>query len=235
MGVSSALALGYGLWVSRHLPFVSDIGTLLAHRNVGDYSLSMSHFFDLTGPSFAALRLPAALAAMALLVGPVLALILRRRGHRLEATTFVALTMAIFLVAAHIALIRFESLLSSRSMADVIKRTRQPGDELIVYGDQANASSVIFYTGMQAQLVNGRSSSMLWGSFYPDVPRIFVDDEALTAEWGPAHSPHRLFLFVPPESQQHVEALLGEGHLYRMLTLADQEAGQRTLYSDRPF
>ncbi len=235
IGVSSALALGYGLWASRHLPFVSDIGSLLAHRGVGDYSLSMSRFFDLTGPSFAALRLPAGLAAVALLVGPVLALVLRRRGHRLEATTFVALTMAIFLVAAHIALVRFEPLLSSRSMADVINRSRQPGDRLIVYGDQANASSVIFYTGMQAQLVNGRSSSMLWGSFYPDAAPIFVDEDALAAEWGAAHSPHRLFLFVPPESRQHVEALLGKGRLYRMLTLADQEAGQRTLYTDRPL
>jgi len=38
---------------------VADIGTLLAHRGVGDYTLSMSHLFDLTGESFAALRLPA--------------------------------------------------------------------------------------------------------------------------------------------------------------------------------
>jgi hypothetical protein len=63
VGVLSAAALAWGLWESRHLPFVADIGTLLAHRAVGDYTLSMSHFFDLTGPSFAALRLPAALAA----------------------------------------------------------------------------------------------------------------------------------------------------------------------------
>ena len=59
----AAVALGWCLWESRNLPFVADIGTLLAHRDVGDYTLSMSHFFDLTGPSFAALRLPAILAA----------------------------------------------------------------------------------------------------------------------------------------------------------------------------
>src|SRR4051794_181287 len=57
-GVLAAGAFGWGLWESRHLPFVADIGTLLAHREVGGYTLSMSHFFDLTGPSFAALRLP---------------------------------------------------------------------------------------------------------------------------------------------------------------------------------
>ena len=41
VGVLSAIALGWGLWTSRHLPYVSDIGTLLAHRAVGDYTLSM--------------------------------------------------------------------------------------------------------------------------------------------------------------------------------------------------
>ena len=73
----SAIALGWGLWDSRNLPFVPDIGTLLAHRGVGDYTLSMSHLFDLTGPSFAALRLPAILAAIALLIGPLAGWVLR--------------------------------------------------------------------------------------------------------------------------------------------------------------
>ena len=62
IGVVSAAVLCWGLWTSRNLPYVPDIGTLLAHRAVGDYTLSMSHLFDLTGESFAALRLPAALA-----------------------------------------------------------------------------------------------------------------------------------------------------------------------------
>ena len=66
IGLAVAITLAIGLWTSRHLPYVPDIGDLLAHRGVGDYTLSMSHLFDLTGPSFAALRLPAALAAIAL-------------------------------------------------------------------------------------------------------------------------------------------------------------------------
>ena len=52
-------------------PYIADIGTLMAHRGVGGYTLSMSHFFDLTGPSFAALRLPAILAAIAFFLGPL--------------------------------------------------------------------------------------------------------------------------------------------------------------------
>ncbi len=229
IGVASAGALLYGLWASRKLPFVSDIGTLLAHRAVGNYSLSMSHFFDLTGPSFAALRLPAGVAAVALLAGPLMALVLRRRGHGFEATVSVAFTAAVFLVAAHIALIRFQPLLSSRAMADTINQItagqpRSPG-QLIVYGDQANASSVIFYTHRQALLVNGRSTSMIWGSMYPDVPPIFLEDTDLVAAWG--HGP-RHFLVVPPESDEHVQALL-RGRLIRLQVVSD-----RTLYTDQP-
>ena len=49
------------------------------------------------------------------------------------------------------ALVRFEPLLSSRSMADTVNRldssrSTMACDQLVVYGDQATASSVIFYT-----------------------------------------------------------------------------------------
>ena len=125
IGIVSAIALAYGLWTSRHLPFVPDIGTLLAHRGVGDYALATSHFFDLTGPSFAALRLPAAIAAAALLIGPFAAWLLRRRGHGFEATTSVAFTIAVFLIAAHMALERFQPMLSSQAMAEHHQRHRK--------------------------------------------------------------------------------------------------------------
>jgi hypothetical protein len=49
-----------GLWNSRHLPFVPDIGTVLAKPDLQAETLSMGHMLDLTGESFAALRLPAA-------------------------------------------------------------------------------------------------------------------------------------------------------------------------------
>src|SRR5579871_1117743 len=121
IGVAAASALAYGLWTSRNLPFVPDIGDLLAHRGVGDYTLSMSHFFDLTGPSFAALRLPAALAAFAFAVGPAVAWLLRSKRRHLAATTAIALTSTVFLIAAHIALVRFEPMLSSQDLAEKIQ------------------------------------------------------------------------------------------------------------------
>jgi len=240
VGVAIAIALGSGLWASRNLPYVSDIGTLLAHRGVGNYSLASSHFFDLTGPSFAALRLPAALAAVALLVGPLVALYLRKRGHSFESTVSVAFTGAVFLIAAHIAFVRFGPMLSSRAMADTVNRLASPGDQLIIYGDQADGSSVIFYTHRQALLVHGSSSyftpnqgshgefgsSMIWGSCYPDAPHIFLSDNDLLPMWG---SGSRKFLFVSGDYHDHVETLLA-GHLYKL-----QELSDKTLYTDRPM
>jgi hypothetical protein len=234
-GVLAAGTLGWGLWQSRNLPFVADIGTLLAHRDVGGYTLSMSHFFDLTGPSFAALRLPAVLAAITLLIGPAVSWLLRLKHKHLAATTTLALTCALFLVAAHIAFARFEPMLSSRQLADSILAKGSPADTFIIYGDQSDASSVVFYTHnflhkpadvvFQRCSPNGAGSSLLWGSCYADAPMIFLSEEALSKEWGRGQ---RKRLFAQDENQDKVEQLLG-GRLYPVKSVAD-----KALWTDRP-
>ncbi len=233
-GVLSALALGWGLWESRTLPFVADIGTLLAHRAVGDYTLSMSHLFDLTGPSFAALRLPAWLALFALLIGPVWGWVLRLKGRHMAATVSVAVTAAVFLIAAHIAFARFEPMLSSKPLADTIRRVGSPADSFIIYGDQSDASSVIFYTHdflrRPAYLVlepcspHGNGSSLLWGSCYPDAPHIFLSEDALSKMWGTGE---RKWLFAQDTNQSKAEQLLA-GRLIPVQSIAD-----KTLWTDR--
>ena len=155
IGLAVAAALAYGLYTSRHLAFVPDIGDLLAHRGVGDYTLSMSSLFDLTGPSFAALRLPASLALAAFAIGPAVAWafrskLLRARDRHLAATTSIALTSAVFLIAAHIALVRFAPMLSSQDFAARILQLEASGaisrdNTLLLYGDQAYGSSIPFY------------------------------------------------------------------------------------------
>jgi 4-amino-4-deoxy-L-arabinose transferase-like glycosyltransferase len=244
-GLAAAALLGWGLWQSRHLPFVADIGTLLAHRGVGGYTLSMSHFFDLTGPSFAALRLPAMMAAVAFFLGPLAAWRLRRKGHAFEATVSVAFTMAVVLIAAHIALVRFEPMLSSRAMAHTINRiTAAPANanaRLMLYGDQADGSSIIFYTRRPALLFHGATeyfspdptthgqmfgSSMIWGADYPDASHIFLSDADLLPLWGAG--PRKL-LFVPGDFHDHVQTLL-QGRLFPV-----QELSDKTLYTDRPL
>jgi 4-amino-4-deoxy-L-arabinose transferase-like glycosyltransferase len=237
IGLLSAIALGWGLWVSRNLPFVADIGTLLAHRGVGDYTLSMSHLFDLTGPSFAALRLPAALAGSALLIGPLIGLALRLKRKHLAATISVALTMSVFLIAAHIAFARFAPMLSSKQLADVIMAKGSPNDTFIIYGEESSGSSVIFYTQeflhhRPALLVlprcgqHGEGAQMLWGSCYPDAPDIFLTDDELAKMWGTGE---RKWIFAEDVSQTKVEQILA-GKLYPAGSIAD-----KALWTDRPL
>jgi 4-amino-4-deoxy-L-arabinose transferase-like glycosyltransferase len=203
--IAASIALAAGLWNSRHLPFVPDIGTVLAKPNLQAETLSMGHMLDLTGDSFAALRLPAILAAIILLIGPALAFWLRRRGSQLAATWTTAATMAIFLIAAHIALVRFDPFLGSRSMARQIAPELRSADRVMIYGDQSFGSSLLFYLRRPIELVNGNTTSMWWGSRYPDAPHIFLDDQDLLRAWN---SPERIFLFLPQQQRAKVEALL---------------------------
>jgi hypothetical protein len=95
-----------------------------------------------------------------------------------------------------------------------------------LYGDVADGSSLLFYTQRQALLVNGRVSSMLWGSNYPDAPNVLISDADLLALWG---SGPRRFLFVPGDVRAHVAGLLGT----RAYLL--QELSDKALYTDRPL
>jgi 4-amino-4-deoxy-L-arabinose transferase-like glycosyltransferase len=231
LGLAIAATLGYGLWTSRNLPFVPDIGELLAHRNVGDYTLSMSHLFDLTGPSFAALRLPASLAALAFALGPAVAWMLRRQRRHVAATTAIALTSTVFLVAAHIAFVRFGTMLSSENFAVRIQQLEasnaiSPSSQIMIYGDQAYGSSIPFYLGQTVYLVEGRSTSMLFGSTFPDAPQIFLTNADLQQSWG---SGPRKVLFVPLERRDDVDHLLGD----RKVLL--EEISGKALYTDRPL
>ncbi len=232
LGVAAALTLFAGLWSSRHLPYVPDIGDLLAHRSVGNYTLSMSHFFDLTGPSFAALRLPAFLAAFALACGPTIAWLLRQQRRHFPSTVSIGLTSAIFLVAAHIALVRFEPMLSSQDFAEKIQELEDDGNisrdnQVILFGDQAYGSSIPFYLGETVDLVDGRSSSMLFGSTFPDAPPIFLTQADLLAAWGKGE---RKILFVPLEKRDEADHLLRGIRMYLL-----EETSSKALFTDRPL
>jgi hypothetical protein len=216
---------------------VADVGSVLAHRGVGDYTLSMSHLFDLTGESFAALRLPAVMAAITLLMGPMAGWVLRLKKQHVAATVSVALTMTVFFVAAQIAFARFAPMLSSKPMADTMMKDGTPNDVFIIYGEQSSGSSVIFYTnaffhGRPALLVlprcgqNGEGTTLLWGSCYPDAPDIFLNDQKLKAMWGVGE---RKWIFAEDPERDKVEQVLS-GRLYAVETLAD-----KTLWTDRPI
>ena len=212
LGWTAATALLYGLIASAHLPYNPDLGTVLAHRGVGSYTLATSHFFDLTTAAFAGLRLPAILAALAFLFGPAAAWALRTQRRHLAATTTIAFTAAAFLVAAHIAFARFAPILSSQSFVPVIQQHNcdfgcsDSKTPIAIYGDQAFGSSIPFYLGNPVFLVDGRTTSMLFGGSFPDRETgAFLTKNDLLKEWS---SSRPILLFVPAERRDEALHLL---------------------------
>ena len=101
-----------------------------------------------------------------------------------------------------------------------------PDSQVFLYGDQAYGSSIPFYLGQHVQLVDGRSTSMLFGSLFPDAPHIFLTPADLLAQWG--RGPRKI-LFVPLEKRDIVDHLLGPNK-----TLLQETSG-KALYTDRPL
>jgi 4-amino-4-deoxy-L-arabinose transferase-like glycosyltransferase len=224
VGVAAAAVLLSLLWQSRYMPFEPDIGNVLAKHNMDTDTLSTSHMLDLSYESFAALRLPAILAAVSLLITPPLSFLLRMRRRHYAATWTMALGMAVFLVAAHIALGRFGPYLSSRDLAEQIANRAHQQDRVMIYGDQAFGSSLLFYLHRPIELVEGRTTSMWFGSTFPDAPKIYLTDGDLQRAW---HGSTRVFLFVPPHLKAKVDSILPERDVIA-------EISGKYVYSNQP-
>jgi hypothetical protein len=181
-----------------------DIATLVTTHENDFYRVSMAHIFDLTPQAFADLRLPATLAAVAFAGAFGFAWFLRRRGRALGAALAMAAGMAIFFVAADLAYGAFQPLLSSRKLADEINRYLRPQDQVAIFGDFDDTSSVGFYTGrrlwMYVPNANGDGidyhlvENLTFGSKYPDAPHIFLNDAKFAQLW---RQPERVFLVIP--------------------------------------
>ena len=78
--------------------------------------------------------------------------------------------------------------------------------QILLYGDQSYGSSIPFYLGEQVFLVDGRTTSMLFGSTFPDAPPLFLTSTDLLNAWGTGP---RKILFVPLEKRDQVDHLLG--------------------------
>ena len=122
-------------------------------------------------------------------------------------------------------------MLSSHNVAVKIQqledtRAISPNSEILLYGDQSYGSSIAFYLGRTVDLVDGRSSSMLFGSTFPDAPPIFLTPHDLLDQWGHGR---RKVLFVPLEKRDVVDQLLGSNKILL------QEISGKALYTDRPL
>jgi 4-amino-4-deoxy-L-arabinose transferase-like glycosyltransferase len=227
VGVVIAVTLAALVWVSSDVPGTRDLSLLLATHPSDFYRVATANFFDLTPRAFAALRVPAVSAALALSIGFGAAMWSSRRGLAWTPHVVSAFTMLAFFLAANVAFAAFEPRLSSRPLANQLLRWLQLDDRLIVYGDFDAGSSLGFYAQRQVWIYNGRYNGLAFGSYLPGAPQIFLTDREFPDIWDGSG---RAFLFVPPD--QRLEALV-RLPLDRAYLAA--ESGGKAIYVNHPL
>jgi 4-amino-4-deoxy-L-arabinose transferase-like glycosyltransferase len=207
-------------------PSGATLSTLLS-SNPDLYNLSLGHVFDLTGSAMGYFRGPLITVALGMLtLGPI-AYFVRRKGHTYFANLLLTGAMCAVLLAAHEGLVRFNPILGSKDLAQAIEEVRQPGDIILIDGELTSGSTLLFYTrdlGDHVLLVNGHVNGPWFGSFWPDAPRIFVNDAQLHALW---QGSHRVFMLTY-HPEKRVRELVAYG---QVPTLA--QSGGKTVLTNR--
>ncbi len=198
--VLAAIAI---LFLVRGVPTSGDIFTALT-RHPKAYKLSLGHIEDLTLESFAYLRVPLLVAAIAWFIGTLGTL--RATGRR--AFLAAALMMVLFFQAARLALVVFDPYLSSRPLAEALLRS--PEGKLIVDHHYYTFSSVFFYASRTALLLNGRRMNLVYGSYAPGAPDVFIDDAKFRSLWL---DQKRLYIVATSAAVPRLEGLVGATQL----------------------
>jgi 4-amino-4-deoxy-L-arabinose transferase-like glycosyltransferase len=193
-----AIVCGYFALTARHPAPGTDIVSLLTIAGGPEvYNLSLSHITDLTAAAMGLFRGPLAATAIGMLGIGLGSYLLRRRGHTYAANLTLAAAMTLTLLAAHEGLARFYPILGSKGLALAINQVQRnqprPDDLIVLDGELTSGSTLIFYTGQQVHLINGRVNGLWYGSFWPDAPHIFETENSLHQLWA---SPRRVFLFT---------------------------------------
>lgn len=199
----AALACFTIFFLVRNIPAPGDISSALGHHPSA-YTLSLGHMMDLTFDSFAYLRLPLALAAIALLGGALATF----RWVDPRSFLAAALMMVLFYQAARLALVVFDPFLSSRPLAEVLLKS--PDGKLIVDRHYWTFSSLTFYANRDALILNGHYFNLEYGSYAPGAPDVFIDDTRFKSLWL---EPQRYYLAAYQASFRHFEDLVGQDHL----------------------
>ena len=173
----------------------TDLADLL-RQHPQDYALSMGHFLDLTPQAMGVFRAPLLVFSLAFLIGTGLNWWWRRRDHVLAGDVAIAVMMVVILTCVHSAFVTFSPILSSRDLAVAIEREYRPGDLIVVDGEYESASTLNFYTGAPLRILHVPSSSLWYGSRFPDAPRVFETPESFASLWT---GPQRVFLWSEHE------------------------------------
>jgi hypothetical protein len=217
---TAAIAAVAILIAIRHVPTPGDITAALSKHPTA-YKLSLGHMEDLTLDSFAYLRFPLALAAIAFLIGA--AGTLRANGQR--AFLAIAVMMVVFFQAARLAMVTFDPFLSSRPLARAI--LGGPPGTVIVDSQYYIYSSIAYYTGRTELLLNGRWNNLEYGSYAPGAPNVFINDTDFKQLWL---TPARYYLVTKTANIPRLSLLVGEDKLHVVAT-----AGGKILYTNYPL
>jgi 4-amino-4-deoxy-L-arabinose transferase-like glycosyltransferase len=206
------------LWfLVRGVAAPGDISTALS-QNPSAYTLSLGHMEDLTIQSFAYLRWPLLLAATAFLIGAAGAL-----TRRAILTT--AVMCVIFFQAARLAMVAFDPYLSSRPLAEALNHA--PEGQLIVDHHYYTFSSVFFYTNRTALLRNGRFNNLVYGSYAPGAPDVFIDDAQFRDLWLGSK---RCYIVAENTTGARLTELVGAGELHVVAS-----SGGKTIWTNHPL
>jgi 4-amino-4-deoxy-L-arabinose transferase-like glycosyltransferase len=200
---SAAVAAIIVLALTRGLAAPGDISSALSQHPQA-YKLSLGHMEDLTLASFAYLRLPLVLAAVAFLVGSVGTFKANTQRTVLAAT----LMMVMFFHAARLALVAFDPYLSSRPLAEALEKS--PRGTLIVDHHYYWFSSIFFYTNRSALLLNGRFMNLEYGSYAPGAPNVFIDDSQFKNLWL---KPERCYIVAKQSALPRLQGIVGNAQL----------------------
>ncbi len=148
---------------------------------------------------------------------------LRAVGQR--AFLAAALMMVIFFHAARLAMVTFDPYLSSRPLAEALLRS--PPGELVIDHHYYTFSSIFFYTNRTGWLLNGRFNNLVYGSYAPGAPDVFLTDAQWKERWL---GPQRYYLVAKDEEQGRFEKLVGNSALF----VVAQSSG-KMLLTNRPL
>jgi 4-amino-4-deoxy-L-arabinose transferase-like glycosyltransferase len=224
LGILIFLTAGTLAIILPPLPPGSDFADAL-RKDSALYTLSMGHLFDLTPKALGAFRLPLALTSLGFFAGATLNWWFRKRNEAKKGNLALAGMMVIALCAVHLALGIFYPVLGSKALAEVVRREYQPGDVVVCEGEYANASSVNFYTGIPLRILNGRENALWYGSYFPDAPKIFDDDDSFQKLWT---SPQRIFFLTFDARGSEKVRTMGVPY-YQLL-----RSGEKAVYSNQP-
>ena len=190
-------------FLTRNIPAPGDISQALS-QHPGSYKLSLGHMQDLTLPSFAYLRVPLLVAAVAFCIGALATWIWTSQRAFLAAV----LMMGVFFHAARLAMAVFDPYMSSRPLAEEILKS--PEGTLIVDHHYYTFSSIFFYINRTALLRNGRFYNLEYGAYAPGAPDVFIDDSQFTNLWL---KPERSYIVAKQSAVPQLESLVGAERL----------------------